>query len=235
MSSSIKDKTVRPGSLKGYSYYYSGQKREVADKETKQPKTKKRSRKPLIFLLFAVLVAGFWFGFRDGGKNSSQQPVATQNATAATASVSQATGINNCDGNTLDKLIKISVSQKRMWACEQDKSVRSSYVITGLKDHPETETPPGTYKIYAKTTNTTLKGSDSRGSWSFPVYYWMPFLDNQYGTYGFHDATWRSVSDFGKVGPESEDASHGCVELPLANSKWLYEWAPVGTTVTVES
>jgi lipoprotein-anchoring transpeptidase ErfK/SrfK len=63
----------------------------------------------------------------------------------------------------------------------------------------------------------------------------MPFLDNQYGTYGFHDATWRKDSEFGKVDPNSADASHGCVELPLATAKWLYSWAPVGTAVTIES
>jgi lipoprotein-anchoring transpeptidase ErfK/SrfK len=63
----------------------------------------------------------------------------------------------------------------------------------------------------------------------------MPFLDNQYGTYGFHDATWRKASEFGNISPTSQEASHGCIELPLASQKWLYNWAPVGTTVTVES
>lgn len=231
-SKSIKDKTVRPGSLNGFSYYYSSREKPAADEPS--PKPKGKSRKKLYLLVMLILVVGFWLGFRGGGTNSHQQPAAKQSP-AVVATTSQATGFNNCEGNTLDKFIKVSVSQKRLWACEKDKSVRSTSVITGLKDHPETETPAGTYKIYGKTTNTTLKGSDSRGSWSDPVYYWMPFLDNKYGTYGFHDATWRANSDFGKIGPDSEEASHGCVELPLASSKWLYEWAPVGTTVTVES
>jgi lipoprotein-anchoring transpeptidase ErfK/SrfK len=63
----------------------------------------------------------------------------------------------------------------------------------------------------------------------------MPFLENQYGSYGFHDATWRSASDFGNISPDSSDASHGCVELPLATAKWLYSWAAIGTTVTIKS
>jgi lipoprotein-anchoring transpeptidase ErfK/SrfK len=142
---------------------------------------------------------------------------------------------NRCAGNNDGKLIKISIDQRRLWACDGTKVELSSAVITGLRGHAETETPIGTYHIYAKQTNTTLKGSDSRGAWSDPVYYWMPFLDNQYGTYGFHDATWRKDSAFGNVSPDSQDASHGCIELPLATSKWLYNWAPVGTTVTVEA
>jgi lipoprotein-anchoring transpeptidase ErfK/SrfK len=62
----------------------------------------------------------------------------------------------------------------------------------------------------------------------------MPFLDNQYGIYGFHDATWRPSSAFGNINPYSTNASHGCVECPLATAAWLYHWAQIGTAVTVE-
>ncbi|MGH7194071.1 MAG: L,D-transpeptidase family protein, partial [Candidatus Saccharimonadales bacterium] len=54
-------------------------------------------------------------------------------------------------------------------------------------------------------------------------------------TYGFHDATWRPNSEFGKVSPDSSNASHGCVELPLSTAAWLYGWAGIGTTVRIES
>ncbi|HEX5743928.1 MAG TPA: L,D-transpeptidase, partial [Candidatus Saccharimonadales bacterium] len=79
-----------------------------------------------------------------------------------------------------------------------------------------------------------LTGSDVAGSWKRPVSYWMPFLHNKHGIYGFHDATWRPDSEFGNVSPASPDASHGCVELPLASQAWLYKWAPVGTTVKIK-
>jgi hypothetical protein len=225
MSSSIQDKTIRPGSLRGFAYYYSNRQAEPTPAPAATA-TKRRSKRGVLFLALLVVAGGFWLGFRGG---------APKNSAASLAPAVVSASANHCQGNTQDKLIKVSVEQRKLWACEAGKTVLSSAVITGLRGHAETETPLGTYHIYAKQTNTTLKGSDSRGAWSDPVYYWMPFLDNQYGTYGFHDATWRQNSAFGHISPDSSDASHGCVELPLATSKWLYDWAPVGTTVSIET
>src|SRR5262249_11057641 len=138
-------------------------------------------------------------------------------------------------GNTASKLILVSISQRHMWACSGTSVAYNSAVVTGMEQLAADLTPTGTYHIYGKSTNLYLKGSDSTGSWNDYVNYWMPFLHNQYGSYGFHDATWRPDSAFGNIDPNSNQASHGCVETPLAAAKWLYNWAPVGTTVTIES
>jgi hypothetical protein len=226
--SDLSHKTIRPGSLNSYAYYHSNRR---PAQQANPAAAKPLSKKWLIFAVLAVLA----FGFIKGG-HSLIQPSAQKHDTPVIAAAPAVTSAANpCKGNTLPKLIKASVSQRKEWACEAGKLVHTHSVITGLRNHPETETPPGSYKIYAKQTDTTLKGTDSRGSWSYPVRYWMPFLDNQYGTYGFHDATWRKDDAFGKVSPDSDDASHGCIELPLNDAKWLYDWAEVGTTVTVES
>lgn len=140
-----------------------------------------------------------------------------------------------CAANTLDKLALISISQRHLWACQGSTVAYDSAVVTGMENLPADLTPTGTYHVYGKQTNLYLNGSDSTGSWHDYVYYWMPFLDNQYGVYGFHDATWRPPSAFGNISPYSSNASHGCVELPLATAKWLYNWVSIGTTVTIES
>lgn len=175
------------------------------------------------------------------GGDASKKPVSNQSkaqkaapAPAAAVVAAPAKAADECAGNTLGKLVLVSISQRHMWACEEHKTVYDSPVITGMSAYAATVTPVGTYHIYGKQTHTTLTGSDVTGSWNDPVSYWMPFLSNQYGTYGFHDATWRSPDAFGKTSPESSDASHGCVELPLDSSKWLYGWAAVGTTVTIK-
>jgi len=157
-----------------------------------------------------------------------------QNSSSA-QSLAVADGPKQCAENSLDKMIIVSVGERHLWACQHHKVVYDTPVVTGMENLSADLTPRGTYHIYEKQTNTTLTGSDSTGNWSDPVYYWMPFLQNQYGTYGFHDATWRANSDFGNIDPNSSKASHGCVELPLNSSRWLYSWAPVGTTVTVKS
>lgn len=156
----------------------------------------------------------------------------TPASTPAAKPVVQAPG---CGGNTAAKKVVVSISQRRMWGCEGAAQAYSVAVITGMEKLAADLTPRGTFYIYGKSTNLHLKGSDSTGSWDDFVYYWMPFLSNQYGVYGFHDATWRKDAEFGNVSPYTSDASHGCVELPLAAANWLYNWAPVGTPVVIIS
>ena len=140
-----------------------------------------------------------------------------------------------CSQNGINQLIIVSISKQHMWACSTYNQVYDSAVVTGMENFPADLTPTGTYKIASKQTNLFLNGSDSTGSWHDYVNYWLPFLSNQYGVYGFHDATWRSNSDFGNISPNSNNASHGCVELPLSTAKWLYGWTLKGATVSITS
>lgn len=236
-TSSIHNKTIRPGSLRGYSYYYSGQNSSSpAHKQTKPVKKMPASKSSGAIRKFAI--AGFVVAalivvplIKGGSTETPKKPVRAAAAGIAPASLQA----NRCANNTLDKFILIDVSDRHLWACEGSKTVFDAPVITGMLANAETTTPPGTYYVYAKQTNTMLTGKDSAGEWKRPVNYWMPFLDNEYGTYGFHDATWRTDNEFGNVDPASPGASHGCIELTLASQKWLYEWAPLKTTLTVES
>jgi lipoprotein-anchoring transpeptidase ErfK/SrfK len=63
----------------------------------------------------------------------------------------------------------------------------------------------------------------------------MPF----YSGYGLHDAPWRhqygpGTNVYGD-GPGSSEptGTHGCVNIPFAQTQWLWNWAPVGTPVVV--
>ena len=52
----------------------------------------------------------------------------------------------------------------------------------------------------------------------------MPWTSFFHRGYALHGAPWRS--SFGYSG------SHGCVNLPVAVAKWVYDFAPIGTPVT---
>jgi lipoprotein-anchoring transpeptidase ErfK/SrfK len=226
MKSNLQNKTIRPGLL----IYSAGAPRSG---ELRRNEPKHRHGHAVVGLVL-VLVAGFglFAGYRTYHANHNK-PAPSPAAAAQVAAVAQ--GPQECNGNTQAKFIMVSISQRHLWACQYNKVVYNTPVITGMEFLPADLTPPGTYKIYSKQTNVTLSGSDTTGSWNDPVYYWMPFLQNQYGTYGFHDATWRPNTAFGNVDPNSKDASHGCVELPLGASKWLYDWASVGTELTIKA
>lgn len=61
------------------------------------------------------------------------------------------------------------------------------------------------------------------------VNYWMCFLGN---SYGLHDATWRSLDEFG--GDTYQwNGSHGCVNLPYAEAEQLYNLIHVGDMVYI--
>ena len=81
-------------------------------------------------------------------------------------------------------------------------------------------TPPGAFPLTYRTRNATLKGE----GYSTPVNYWMPFN----GGIGFHDAPWRSAFG-GQIYKTS--GSHGCVNLPPAVAKQLYEYVDAGFPV----
>ena len=218
------------------SYSHHSQYRGARQPSRFQSKTKNNRHGHAMVGVVLTLVVGIGVvvGFKSGSSiTPSKQPVITPNSSQAAAAPAPAT--NHCADNTLDKFIKISISQRHLWACEGSKVAFESPVITGMEKHDETRTPVGTYKVYGKVTDTRLTGKDSTGSWDRPVSYWMPFLHNEHGVYGFHDATWRPDSEFGTIDPNSEQGSHGCVELPIGVSQQLYNWTPLHTTLSVES
>jgi lipoprotein-anchoring transpeptidase ErfK/SrfK len=235
--STIEHKTIRPGSL-NYTYYKSG----VSPEAPKDIPKKHRFRFRSLVLVLAIIIIAPIAYTAAASSGTTKTPI-TPNKTAPAVTTKTtvkttaptAAAVNHCSSNTLSQLILVSISARHLWACNGSTSVYDSPVVTGDTEHADTLTPIGTYHIYAKETDRTLTGSDENGSWSDFVNYWMPFLYNQYGAYGLHDATWRDASAFGNIDPSSSTASNGCVELPLATAKWLYNWDSVGTTVTIEA
>lgn len=143
--------------------------------------------------------------------------------------------LNYCQDNNQAKKIITVIDTQTLYACSYNELAYKSLVTTGYTQYPNDITPLGTYTIFSKQTNLDLTGNDGHTSWNDPVKYWMEFLSNQYGQYGLHDASWLPANLFGHVNINTNynQSSKGCIELPNATAKWLYNWTQIGTQVEI--
>jgi lipoprotein-anchoring transpeptidase ErfK/SrfK len=115
------------------------------------------------------------------------------------------------DGRWID----VNLSEQQIYAYEGNTLVNTFIVSTGL---PDTPTVTGEYRIYVKVPLQDMSG---------PGYYltdvpWVMFF---YEDYGLHGTYWHN--NFGTP------MSRGCVNLSVDDAAWLYNWASVGTPVSV--
>jgi len=111
--------------------------------------------------------------------------------------------------------IDVDLGAQQLIAYEGDTSVRRTLVSTGL---PRTPTLVGQYRIYAKYASASMTG---------PGYYLpnVPYVMYYDRGYSLHGTYWHA--NFGSP------MSHGCINLPTAEARWLYSWAPVGTPIHI--
>ncbi len=89
---------------------------------------------------------------------------------------------------------------------------------------PATPTVEGTYHVYLKYQKQTMEGENADGSdYRTEDVPWISYFT---GGYALHGAYWRN--SFGFAGP---GGSHGCVNMAVADAKWIFDWDEVGTTV----
>ncbi len=121
---------------------------------------------------------------------------------------------------TTGKLITVDRGKQMLYAWEGGRIINQTPVSTGMYYTP---TVRGSFKIYRK-----IPLQDMRGSYPpYPPYFTknVPNVMYFYGAYAIHGTYWHN--SFGSR------ASHGCVNVPVAFSAWLYGWADQGTRVEV--
>lgn len=121
-----------------------------------------------------------------------------------------------------EKWIDIDLSNYTVSAYEGKTIVRGP--INMVPGAPQTPTVTGTYKTYLKLPSQTMRGYNVDGTrYETPDVPWpMYFFED----YALHGAYWRSSFGYG-----GDAGSHGCVNMPVDEAGWLYDWAPLGTTV----
>lgn len=119
-------------------------------------------------------------------------------------------------GNTY---VEINLTAQHLYYYKEGKLVVEADFVSGNRSRGWS-TPAGAYPLTYKQREATLKGE----GYATPVSYWMPFN----GGIGLHDAGWRS--SFGGTIYKT-NGSHGCVNLPPAAAKTIYENISAGTPV----
>lgn len=90
---------------------------------------------------------------------------------------------------------------------------------------PYTPTIEGTFKVHLKYEYQTMEGANSDGSkYETPDVPWVTYFE---GGYALHGAYWRDRFGY----DAGYNGSHGCVNMKVEDAKWIYDWAPEGTTV----
>ena len=132
------------------------------------------------------------------------------NAPAATVAVPSQPNVSGGQ-----RWIDVNLTQQMVYAYQGDTAVNSFLVSTGTWQYP---TVTGQYHIYVKLRYTDMAG---------PGYYLpnVPYTMYFYQGYGLHGTYWHH--NYGTP------MSHGCVNLSIPDSEWLYNWASVGTLVNI--
>ena len=141
------------------------------------------------------------------GEQTSREPEYSQKA---------ASHSGNDYGNTY---VEINLTAQHLYFYANGKLLVESDFVSG-NAAKGWSTPAGAYSITYKQRNATLKGQ----GYATPVSYWRPFN----GGIGLHDANWRKT--FGGT-IYKNGGSHGCVNLPPAVAKTIYENISAGDPV----
>lgn len=111
-----------------------------------------------------------------------------------------------------DSYVEINLTAQHLFVYKDGEKVFESDFVSG-NESLKNGTPVGVYSLTYKEQMAELVGED----YASPVSYWMPFNEN----IGMHDATWRS--QFGS-NLYRRGGSHGCINLPYAAAKKIYDY-----------
>lgn len=122
------------------------------------------------------------------------------------------------EGKIFDRKIVVNRSTQQMQYMVDGIDVKTFPVSTG---NPKTETPEGVFEILDKKEKKDYIGP---GYHMKDVMWNMQFIKK--GGYYLHSAYWHN--DFGK-----RTHSHGCINMTIADAKFIYPYVDVGVPVEV--
>lgn len=212
----------------------------------------RNSKKKVLLVLIGLIIAEMIFfcfifkGTADKQKKVMIQEDSTVPTTMASATSKEPTGsssekkeaVHPWDNpsekqypkiqNLNNLQVEVSIAKQRVYIKEKDKTLYTMICSTG-DSKAGTPTPTGQFVIEPERGEKFYWQEDN--DWA---YNWVSF--SGHGVYLFHSVLmWNDhqveEKEAVKLGKE---ASHGCIRLPLPDSKWFFDNIPTGTPVTVQ-
>ncbi len=118
--------------------------------------------------------------------------------------------------------IEVNLYEQTLAVYDNNQLVFATLIATGAEPY---FTQPGVHKIYLKKETETMTGAfeaDKSDYYFLADVPWTMYYD---GARALHGAYWRAVFGY----PQS----HGCVNLSIIDSHWLFDWAKDGDYVYV--
>ena len=126
------------------------------------------------------------------------------------------------EGVSGGRWIEVNLFEQTLAVYDDYQLVFATLVASGLEPF---WTRPGLFQIYQKLETTPMRGSfeaDRSDAYYLEDVPWTMYFDQ---ARALHGAYWRANLGF----PQS----HGCVNLSVGDSRWIFDWAEVGDFVYV--
>lgn len=138
-----------------------------------------------------------------------------------TAPVERLAGVPEWTPALWSRHINVNLSTQWLTAYEGDLAVYHAPIATGRDGF---NTPAGDFAIYDKLPMQTMQGSVQGESWYVPD---VPSVMYVFGGVALHGTYWHNAFGTGIR------MSHGCINLGMDDAAWVYQWADIGTTVSI--
>jgi len=123
------------------------------------------------------------------------------------------------DGVNNNRWIDVDLAEQTLAVYDKGSIVFATVIASGLEPF---YTRPGLFQIYEKKEIETMRTSDLTDYYYLDKVPWTMYFDK---ARALHGAYWRTRFGY----PQS----HGCINLSVGDSHWLYNWADVGDYVFV--
>jgi len=123
------------------------------------------------------------------------------------------------EGVTNNRWIEVNLAEQTLSVYDNYELAFATVIASGLEPF---WTKPGLFQIFQKKETETMRNNDPSDFYYLDNVPWTMYFD---GARALHGAYWRTRFGY----PQS----HGCVNLSVGDSHWLFNWAVEGDWVYV--